>query len=400
MSGEPMSLHGFMPHGMCYLWRTDILVMHVLADALIALAYFSISIVLFLFAHKRPDLIYRPVLRLFAGFIILCGVTHGFSIVTVWTPLYEIEGGLKMMAAVVSVATAIVLWPLLPRALALPSAEVLEQTNAELKDEVTRRRQAENRLLGLTQSLERRVSRRTEELARANSALRQFASTASHDLQAPLRHIRVFTALMKREEGEGLSESALDYLERIEGSAERMHTLITVLLDYAHLMNSPPNVQTMDLDEVLDRALTDMTMELEAESAQIRRGPLPAVQADPVLLGQVFRNLISNALKYRGDADPIITISADSDDLQAQITVTDNGPGIAEKYAQTVFEMLQRLQSEADTPGNGVGLAFCKQIIESHGGRIWLDTAHTDGARFVFTLPVSEDEVYTFTETD
>jgi len=125
-------LHAFMPHGMCYLWDPAILWTHVVSDALIGLSYFSIPAALAIFASRRPDLAYRPIIWLFTAFIVLCGLTHLFSIHTVWTPDYPAEGVLKAATALVSVATAVTLWPLLPRALALPSNAQLEARNAAL----------------------------------------------------------------------------------------------------------------------------------------------------------------------------------------------------------------------------------------------------------------------------
>ncbi|MAB70113.1 MAG: hypothetical protein CMH89_10840, partial [Oceanicaulis sp.] len=173
------SLHGFMPHGMCYLWRADILLMHVVSDALIGLAYFSIPVVIWLISLRRPDILFRPVAYLFILFIIFCGTTHLFSIYTIWTPAYFTEGALKILTAVVSVATAITLWPLLPKALAMPSTDQLRQSNESLQDEVQLRVGAERQLQQLANSLERQVQRRTADLERSNGTLRDFAAGAS-----------------------------------------------------------------------------------------------------------------------------------------------------------------------------------------------------------------------------
>lgn len=377
-----------MPHGMCYLWRPEILALHVVSDAVIALSYFSIPIVLFTFALRRPDLTYRPIVWLFAAFIVLCGVTHLFSIWTVWNPDYMIEGGLKVMTAGVSLATAVVLWPLLPRALALPSTRSLEAANQELTEEVARRTRAEAELQAFAAVLERRVEQRTSDLERANAALRQFASTASHDLQAPLRHIRVFSDLLGREDGERLSADGRDYLGRINASAERMQDLITVLLDYARLTNTPPRCGSVSLTEVADAARRQLEADIAQADATVTVHDLPDAFADSTLIERVFDNLICNAIKYAGPDAPNVEITGRvrSDGL-VEVTVTDAGPGVEPRYAEAVFEMLRRVHADSGVPGAGVGLAFCKQIVEAHGGRIWLDTAYTEGARFVFTLP-------------
>ncbi len=380
------SAHGFMPHGMCYLWRPEILWLHVGSDAVTALAYFSIPAAMMVFAHRRPDLAYRPVVFLFTAFILLCGTTHLFSIWTVWTPDYFAEGIIKMLTAAASLATAIALWPLLPRALALPSHNVLEAANADLRGEVARRSAVEAALKGLTSELEARVGQRSAELERANDALRQFAGAASHDLRAPVRHISVFTELLERDEASGMSEAGRETLGRIRTSAERMQTLIDGLLEYARLVNTPPNIQPLEAAELARAAFDSLVDAGEAADARLELGELPPTKGDPLLIERVFDNLISNALKYRGSAAPVITISGvRRDDGWVEIAVADNGPGVPADQAEAIFEMLRRLSGEQ--PGLGVGLAFCRIIVDSHGGSIHLDTQHQGGARFVFTVP-------------
>lgn len=377
-----------MPHGMCYLWRPEILWLHVGSDALTALAYFSIPAAMLVFARRRPDLAYRPVVGLFTAFIVLCGTTHLFSIWTVWTPEYFAEGLIKLLTALASVATAIALWPLLPRALALPSRDELETANAGLRAEVARRGDAELQLKGLAGELEARVVQRTAELERANDALRQFAGAASHDLRAPVRHIAVFAELLDRDESSGLSESGRETLGRIRTSAERMQTLIDGLLEYARLVNTPPNIQALDLAALARDAFGVHAAGGETAELSLQLGELPPASGDPMLIERVFDNLIGNALKYRGEAAPVITITGvRRDDGWVEIAVTDNGPGVPVDQAEAVFEMLHRLSAEHS--GLGVGLAFCRTIVESHGGAIRLDVEHRDGARFVFTLPAA-----------
>ncbi|MGJ3232069.1 MAG: sensor histidine kinase [Oceanicaulis sp.] len=386
--GETFSMHGFMPHGMCYLWRPDVLWLHVGSDAVIALSYFSIPVAMTVFAVRRPDLSYRPVVWLFTAFIVLCGLTHAVSIWTVWTPDYLFEGYLKAATATASLATAIALWPLLPRALALPSSEDLRAKNEALRLEVARRAAAEAELKALAGDLERRVERRTGELKRANAALNQFATTASHDLRAPLRHIGLFAELLARDEAE-LSDAGRDQVARISASAARLQTLIDGLLTYARLVNTPPQVAALDLGAVARAAVEARRPEIEAAGAMVRVADLPMAQADGVLIERVFDNLIANGLKYHsGEGAPEIRIDgAPAEPGFVSISVTDNGPGVAAEHAERIFAMLSRLSSDGD--GAGVGLAFCRTIVESHGGTITLDPAYQDGARFVFTLPAA-----------
>ena len=384
-----LSVHGFMPHGMCYLWRPEILWLHVGSDALTALAYFSIPAALFVLARRRPDLAYSPVVWLFTAFILLCGTTHLMSIWTVWTPDYRAEGVLKALTALASAATAAVLWPLLPRALALPSRAALETANADLTDEIARRRDAEAELTALAAQLENRVEARTAELERANEALRQFTGAASHDLRAPARHMGVFAELLERDEGEALSEDGRAMLGRIRTSAAHMQTLIDKLLEYARCINTPPDPDRIDLNDPARRAAETHQPTLDGIGGTVRIADLPRAFADPVLVERVFDNLISNAVKHRGAAAPRIVVDSETlEDGRVRIAVTDNGPGVPADQAEAIFQMLNR--GSADTEGLGAGLAMCKTIVESHGGTIALDAAHDGGARFVFTLPAAD----------
>lgn len=389
MNAISMSTHGFMPHGMCYLWRPEILWLHVGSDIVIALAYFSIPAAMLVFARRRPDLAYRPVVMLFTAFIVLCGTTHLLSIWTVWSPQYLIEGAFKALTALASIATAVALWPLLPRALALPARDDLEIANAQLREENARRAEAEAKLTALTASLERRVEERTQELRRANGALQQFASVASHDLRAPVRHIGVFAEMLEKEDGAALSEGGRETLSRMRISAGRMQTLIDGLLGYARLVNTPPDPKPVDLTEVARRAADLHALAVERTCASLELGALSRAHVDGVLVERVFDNLIANALKHGGPS-PVIRIEdapADAGPGMVGVSVTDNGPGVPEEHAEMIFGMLNRLTAE--TEGLGAGLAYSRTIIESHGGSIWVDSAYEGGARFLFTLPAA-----------
>ena len=188
----------FMPHGHCYYWQPDLVWLHVLSDGVVVASYYSIPIVLLVFARKRKDLAFRWVFVMFGLFILACGTTHLMSIVTLWEPVYWVEGLVKASTAAVSFTTAIVLWPLMPKALQLPSPGALEAANAALRREVEERRRVEEEVRALNADLERRVKERTEELEQSNHDLERFAYIASHDLQEPLRIVSSYVQLLQR----------------------------------------------------------------------------------------------------------------------------------------------------------------------------------------------------------
>lgn len=175
----------FMPHGHCYLWRPEVLWLNVVSDGLIALAYFAIPFALIYFVKKREDLAFNWIFMMFAMFIVACGLTHLMSIWTVWNPDYGLEGMLKLLTAIVSLATAGTLWPMMPRLLALPSAKQLELVNKDLRREIAEKDTAKLRLKALSEALERRVEDRTIELNHVNESL---TKQAEH-LKSVVNHV-------------------------------------------------------------------------------------------------------------------------------------------------------------------------------------------------------------------
>ncbi len=385
------AMSGFMPHGMCFLWTPWILWTHVASDLVTGLAYFSIPVVMALYALRRPDVGFRPVLYLFIAFILLCGATHFVSVIVIWNPIYEFQGVLKALTAIASLATAIALWPLLPKALAMPSTVQLEAKNAELAGEIERRRVAEAELTALTRSLEARVEERTEKLSQTNEALRQYAATASHDLQAPLRHISLFAQMLQKQASTDLSPGGQELIGNIVNSTHRMRRMIESLLEYSRLMDHELDFQTIDVAAPIAAAITAMKPDMDAAGAVIDVELDEAlIDGDADLLSRLFENLLDNALKYRSNEPLRIHITSHVQGRFLEVSIADNGIGIEKEFSERVFEMLKRLHAESEIPGTGIGLSLCQRIAESHGGRIWLDQDYTGGACFRVALPLAE----------
>ncbi len=245
----------------------------------------------------------------------------------------------------------------------------------------------------------REVLGQLEELARAlkqtNSDLDQFASVASHDLQAPLRRIRRFIELLGKEirKTSGDASAAREYMARIEKSVEHMQLLIDSLLQYARSAGKL-QVGPVDLGQTANDAVAVLEVEISRTGALVQIGELPRVEADGLLLRQVFQNLIGNALKYRrADVAPHIRVTArqlDGGKLRqpmVEVTVADNGLGFDNKDAERIFGMLQRLHRDDEYGGTGIGLSICRRIIERHGGRISARGQPGVGATFTFEIP-------------
>jgi two-component system NtrC family sensor kinase len=192
-----------MPHGHCYLWRPEIIWLHVVSDGLISLAYFLIPFVLVHLVRKRRDLAFDWMFVLFGTFVLACGTTHVMAIWTLWHPVYRLEGVIKAITALASLPTAFLLLRLVPQAMALPSPEQLRIANRSLEREIADRKIAEKEIRTLNMELERRVAERTQELMEANERLKRmnddlthFAYAASHDLQEPLRMVVIYNKLL------------------------------------------------------------------------------------------------------------------------------------------------------------------------------------------------------------
>ncbi len=229
-------------------------------------------------------------------------------------------------------------------------------------------------------------------LARSNEELEQFAYVASHDLQEPLRMVASYAQLLAERYQGQLDERADRYIGYAVDGARRMQGLINDLLTLSRVGTRTLPFAPTRCDEVVAEVLHDLGKAIEDCGAQLSLGPLPTVLADRTQLGQVFHNLLANALKFHGEAPPRIELSAQREGAQWRISVADNGIGIASQYHERIFIIFQRLCEWGKYPGSGIGLAIVKKIVERHGGRIQVESAAGEGARFSFTVPAADDD--------
>lgn len=224
-------------------------------------------------------------------------------------------------------------------------------------------------------------------LRQTNESLRQFSAIVSHDLQAPLRHINMFSDMLGARVADTDAEAA-GYAAKIQGSVDRMQRLIRSLNAYTQVAYALEKRDAVDLAAVVSDAVALLDADIQAAGATIKVFNLPTIEGDQELLVRLFQNLIGNAVKYRGDEPPVVKIRARPAGRFWEIAVEDNGIGIDPLYADRIFEIFRRLhRDESRYPGIGLGLALCRRIVESHGGEIWLDKDWPKGARFQLTLP-------------
>ena len=230
------------------------------------------------------------------------------------------------------------------------------------------------------------------ELELSNSALRHFTDAASHDLRAPLRSIRAFLEALAQESSEKIDPQSLDYLERSRRAADRMDALLVSLLGYARLRKQPTRARVVT-GEVVEHVWADLNERVTATGATLALGELPRLQGDPDRLYQLFLNLIGNALKFRRpDVAPHIAISAERRGDLWRFCVEDNGIGVEAGQRARIFGAFERLHEQSKYDGAGLGLAICQQIVEQHGGGIWVEPAAQHGACFCFELAAGEAE--------
>jgi len=258
----------------------------------------------------------------------------------------------------------------------------------ELGADVDRMRERIAADLAASRTAEAELRVLTRDLQRSNAELEQFAYVASHDLQEPLRKVASFCQLLQRRYGGQLDEKADLYIEYAVDGAKRMQELINDLLAFSRVGRVMHDQVPVSSAEALRQAQANLSVPIRQSQASIESGPLPVVRAEAALLTTVFQNLLGNALKFRGEGRPRISVSAARDGASWQFSVTDNGIGVPPEYADRIFVIFQRLHGRDAYPGTGIGLALSRKIIEYHGGRMWLDTGYSPGARFCFTLPV------------
>jgi signal transduction histidine kinase len=347
----------FLPHGHCYMWTPGILWMHVIADILIAMAYFAIPFVLIYVTRRRRDLPLNWLVVCFGVFIVACGLTHVMDVWSVWHTAYWLEGLLKLVTAAASVPTAILLWRSLPFILSVPSQRQLRDAN--------------------------------ESLARANRELEAFTASVSHDLRSPLTTIAGQAGLLEMSMPHA-NEEQRRRLSRIQGSVRQMSELIEALLVLSRISRHTLHREIIDVSALAEGIVQDLRQRDPSRNVEVEIQPGMSVHGDRRLIADLFVNLLGNAWKFTSrTAAPRIEVGQSQHGSMATLFVRDNGAGFDMTYEHKLFQPFQRLHGAADFEGSGVGLATVARIIDRHGGRIWAEGKVGQGAVFYFTMPTS-----------
>ncbi len=390
---QPLSLFDDLtPHGYCLLWDPVLIWSHLLSDLAIAGAYLSIPAALMIVGQRRPDLNPAGVFYFFAAFIVLCAVTHIFGALTLWFPLYSAEGVAKVVTAVVSIGTSIIVWRLLESILNAP-------THAAL-------RQAHDKLASANIELEARVERRTAELKLANDQLAvaaakakdaeqvktQFLAQMSHELRTPLNSVIGFTDLLSMEAAGPINETQKEYLKNVRSASTLLLQQVNDVLDLERLVHhgvvfspQPISLQAtiIDICQLLSPMADDMEVDISAQF-----GNAPSLCSDERALQSILTNLLSNAIKYSRKGGSVL-VDVHAKDQAVEVVVRDQGIGIPEDKLDQIFQPFFRAH-EHDLPavaGTGLGLTLVKQLVEALGGTIRLDSVEGQGTTVTVTLP-------------
>lgn len=244
--------------------------------------------------------------------------------------------------------------------------------------------------------LKKKVTESTMELRRSNGDLLHFANIVSHDLQEPVRKIKIFSDLIKKDSGSLFSERSLQHFARIEDSAQRMQRLIEGILSYSTVDKNTQPVEHIDLNELMKSIKTDLELVIKEKGAILLADDLPLIEGAAILIQQLFYNLIQNALKFtKADQAPRVIITASITEIDGvesvRISFKDNGIGIDPAFAERIFNTFERLHSKDQFEGNGIGLSLCRKIVKRHNGSILVQEEKENGAEFIVTLPLRQN---------
>ena len=389
----------YMPHGMCYYWEPAVLWLNVASDILIAVSYYAIPILLFRFAQLRRDITFKWIFVAFGMFILACGTTHLMAAITVWNPVYRLEGTVKLITAAASVATFLLLVPLLPLLVSLPSP-------SQLAAQVEERRRAEDEVRTINAELEQRVARRTAERhalqdqllhAQKMEAVGRLAGGVAHDFNNLLTVILGYNEML----GERLRDDpeSTEYVEEVRRATQRASALTSQLLAFSRRQVAQPRL--VDLSEVVrqtDRMLQrvigeDITLEIHLEEN------LPMVKVDPTHMDQVILNLAINSRDAMPGGGKLLIETA-AVELSADYTgrhigaepgryvllaVSDTGTGMDEDTRRRIFEPFFTTKEQGK--GTGLGLAIVYGIVKQNGGDILVYSEPGRGTSFKIYLP-------------
>lgn len=421
----------FIPHGHCYLWKTGLVSLHLISDALITIAYFVIPLVLVYIVNRREDIPFDWIFLCFGAFIILCGFTHLAEVWTLWHPNYWVSGWLKACTAAISVSTAILLLWLTPKLLAIPNVPKLEALNIALETEIVERKEIEAKLNLQTQQLEAtliELQRTQAQMIHTEkmSGLGQMVAGVAHEINNPVSF--VYSNIVSAKEysqdllellelyaqkypqppveiQNKIAEIELDFIKEdfvkllnsMEAGSERIYKIVLSLRNFSRLDEA--EFKEVNIHDGIDSTLIILGNHLKVtpEHSEIQiikeYSDIPLIECYPSQLNQVFMNIIANAIdafeeKQDNICNQIIISTQQIDSNLISISITDNANGIPAEIHSKVFNPF--FTTKKVGKGTGLGLSISYKIVtEKHGGNLFFDSHLMKGTKFVIEIPIS-----------
>ncbi len=372
-----------MPHGHCYRWQPAVLWSYAISDGIIALAYLVIPLSLVRIVRRRKDFSYMWMLTLFAVFILGCGTTHVFDVINIWTPLYTLDAGVRIVTALASMGTAAMLLVITPRLILIPSTQQWKAVNEELRLlNENLEQKVQERTAKLKESIEQ-SERQNEALRRANEELDNFLYTASHDLKTPVTNLEGLLQLLSKRSTKLLSETAEPLLGMMSQQMEKLSEVIYDLSEVGKVQQRADEpAERVDIRTVFEdfkETQQGRIRQLEAEfDATLEVSEL---YFSKKLFTSVMHNLLDNALKYRADErPPMIHLRTYQAGDYLVLEVKDNGSGIRPDHLSKVFGMFTRFHRTKE--GTGIGLYLVKKIAEKYHGKVEVASEVDRGTTF------------------
>jgi light-regulated signal transduction histidine kinase (bacteriophytochrome) len=348
-----------MPHGHCYFWKPEVLWTNVIGDFATALAYFLIPFGLYYFIKKKKEVRYRPLFLLFALFILSCGTTHVLDIISVWHPIYRLEGLLKLFTGAISLITAYVLIKAIPDALNIPSQKTLRLLN--------------------------------EELQQRNNSLQRIGYATSHNMKEPVRGLAIYAQKIKTKYGDLLPQEAIDDLNYMQDEGGRMLKIVESLMDYSNITKENFEFQNVSLEKIIFDVKKALRVKLEESKASINLGTLPNVYGNENLLTLLFQKIINNSIRFqKANSNLVIEISSAIASNRVLIIFKDNSIGFSSEYKKKVLNLFTTLSNTDTNRSSGMGLAISRRIAELHGGKLEIDSEEGKGVCIKFSLPLAK----------
>ena len=384
----------FMPHGHCYQWLPEIVWLHAVSDAIIGVSYYSIPILLGYFAHKRRDLEFKWMFVLFGAFIMACGTTHLLEVWTIWNGTYRLTGVVKLATGFISAATAVLLMPLVPKALALPSPSMLREVNRSLEEQISERKETEEALARRA----RELNVANQRLVEAERSKNEFFANISHEIRTPLTLILAPVESLLADASSSLTPEQERTLQTVHNNAVRLLQMITGILDFSRLEAGKMEVERekVDLVALAQSALADFSPLLEHKGLETVFASEPermSVETDRYLVERMLFNLLSNAVKFTPEGGKV-TVLLKYEEGQVRMSVMDTGIGIAEEDLQDLFRKFRQINGDATRrfEGSGIGLALVREFAALLGGTVSVQSKPGEGSTFTVTLPAGLQE--------